>query len=77
MSNSIIKSNFMVDLSNEQQETLSGGISLQDLVSSTFSEQTLLFATSSSSNRNGSEVTQVIGASDIFTGAGQALNLNI
>ncbi|MBE9192393.1 CTB family bacteriocin [Gloeocapsopsis crepidinum LEGE 06123] len=77
MSDSIMQSQFIIELTNDQQESLAGGISLRDIVSSTFSEETLLFTTRSSSNRNGSEITQVVGASDIFTGAGQNLNLTL
>ncbi|PMB25894.1 CTB family bacteriocin [Fischerella thermalis] len=72
-----IKSNLLTNLSEEQQETVSGGISLQDLVSSAFSQEGLVSAGKTSTGKNGSDVTQILAAEDIFTDALKDVNLTI
>ncbi|MBE9192392.1 CTB family bacteriocin [Gloeocapsopsis crepidinum LEGE 06123] len=77
MSELNIHSKLLTNLSEEQQEALSGGISLQDLVSSAFSQEALVLGSTAKTGRNGSDVTQVLAAEDIVTEALKDVNLNI
>ncbi|MFM2062554.1 MAG: hypothetical protein RLZZ507_2224 [Cyanobacteriota bacterium] len=70
-------SNLFTAVSVEQQEIVAGGITLDELTGTAFSEEILLFDTTLSSNRNGSTVDQFVFASDVFTDAFKDVNINI
>lgn len=85
MSNPMMQSNFLVDLSVEQEETIAGGLSigsvdgidLDSLTKTKFSEKKLATVSTVKSGRDGGEVTRIVGASDISSSAFEGLTLNV
>ncbi|GAA6622987.1 CTB family bacteriocin [Scytonema sp. NUACC26] len=85
MSNSMMQSNFLVDLSVEQEETIAGGLSigsidgidLDSLTKTKFSEKKLATVSTVKSGRDGGEVTRIVGASDTNSFASELFNINV
>lgn len=62
-----MESKFLAELTEEQQEVVSGGISVKDLINTTYSldKETLAFAANSVSGPGGSQVNQAFAAENI------------
>nr|WP_274382013.1 CTB family bacteriocin [Myxacorys almedinensis] len=69
-----------MELSDEQQEIVSGGISLMDMISTDFdfSKESLAFKAEATSGPMGSNVSQLVAAdkADLFTSASKDFSLN-
>jgi hypothetical protein len=80
MSKLNIDSELFVELSNEQEEVVSGGINLVDLINTSFSsrKQSLIFGTNAQSGPNGSSVSQLLMAenTEIDTSASKSFTLS-
>ena len=76
-----VQSELFVELSDEQQETVSGGISASDLIKTAFKfdTQSLGFGASAKSGPNGSEITQLVTAekSSIDTSSFKDFQINL
>lgn len=68
-----VQSELLTELSDEQQEIVSGGISLKDMISTDydFSQEVLAFKADAKSGPGGSNVSQVVAAenTDLYTSA--------
>ncbi|MBW4613155.1 MAG: CTB family bacteriocin [Desmonostoc vinosum HA7617-LM4] len=79
------KSDLLVDLSVDQEEAIAGGLSLgsvggidlNNVVGTGFSQQQLASVSSVKSNGNGSEVTRVIGAANTNTFAHELFSIKL
>ncbi|MBW4614537.1 MAG: CTB family bacteriocin [Desmonostoc vinosum HA7617-LM4] len=69
MSHLTMQSELFIDLSNEQEEIVSGGIDFKDLIATSFSQESLGFATTTRSGKGGSEVMQLVTAEKSYTDA--------
>jgi hypothetical protein len=72
-----MQSELFIDLSNEQEEIISGGIDFKDLIATSFSQESLGFATTVKSGKGGSEVIQLVTAEKTFTDALKDFKLKI
>ena len=72
-----MQSEHLVELSEDQQEIVSGGLDLASLTITNFSQETLVTLGSAQSGPGGSSVTRAIAAEDIDTSAFEALAVNI
>ena len=72
-----MQSELLMELSEDQQEIVSGGIDLASLTKTDFSQETLATLVNVQSGPAGSSVTRAITAEDIDTSAFEALALNI
>ena len=72
-----MQSEHLVELSEDQQEIVSGGLDLASLTQTDFSQETLVTLSTVESGPGGSSVTRAIAAEDINTNALEALALNI
>lgn len=75
-----IQSELLTELSDEQQEIVSGGIDLTDFISTDYDalKESLAFAAKADSGPGGSSVTQVVAAEklDIDTSAAKSFSLD-
>ena len=75
-----VQSELLTELSDEQQEIVSGGISFDDYIKTDFdfSKETFAFRANATSGPMGSNVTQVVAAEniDIYTSAAKEFSIN-
>ena len=74
-----VQSELLTELSDEQQEIVSGGISFDDVIKTDFdfSKQSLAFGANATSGAMGSNVTQVVAAENIDVYTSAAKNFSI
>jgi hypothetical protein len=72
-----MESNLFIELSEQQQEVVSGGVDAFEDLYTKFSKEALAFKSVIGSNENGSVISQEVVALDVFTDAYKYFEINI
>jgi hypothetical protein len=72
-----MESNLFVELSEQQQEVVSGGVDAFEELYTSFSKEALSLKTVIGSNEKGSAISQEVVALDVFTDASKYFDIDI